>query len=409
MPSRLKALSVTTLFPSRAQPVHAVFVLNRLRRVSEHCDLRVVVPVPWFPLAWLVRRQHQTWRAIPREDRIGNLQVYYPRFFSIPLLMKPLDGFTVAFSVWRLARRLRREFDFDLIDAHLAFPDGFAGVLLGKLFKRPVTVTLRGHDINLLPTARFPVRKRQIQYALKHADLVIGVADALRRGAVELGADPQKTVTISNGVDTDIFFPVPREEARARLGLPRNRQVILAVGHLVERKGFHLIVEALGLLRQAGREVPYLVVVGAAGEEGDYSAVIKERIARFGLRNDVLLAGAQPNEKLCDWYNAADVFCLASAMEGWANVLLEALACGTPVVATSVWGTPEVVTSDALGLLVRREPEDIARGLALALNKTWDRERIVAHACPQTWQKVGERVAASFAAAVENARQSRLS
>jgi teichuronic acid biosynthesis glycosyltransferase TuaC len=403
----LKVLSVTTLFPSRVQPVHAVFVLNRLRRVAAFCDVRVVVPVPYFPLAWRAREQYARWRGIPREDRVGGLQVYYPRYLSVPRFFKPLDGFTLAFSVWRLARRLRREFDFDLIDSHLAFPDGFGAIILGKVFKRPVTVTLRGHDINLLPTARFPVRKRQIQFALKHADLVIGVADALRRGAVALGADENKTVTISNGVDGEIFYPLPRDEARQRLGLPRGRKIILSVGHLVERKGFHLIVEALGLLRERQAEIPYLVIVGAPGEEGDYSGAIRERVARLGLAEHVRLAGAQPNESLRDWYNAADVFCLASAMEGWANVLLEALACGTPVVATRVWGTPEVITDDRYGLLVERTPEAIARGLHDALTRAWERQVIVDYARSQTWQQVGERVARSFAAAVEKARQPR--
>jgi teichuronic acid biosynthesis glycosyltransferase TuaC len=397
----MKILSVTTLFPSRVQPVHAVFVLNRLKHVAEFCDLRVVVPVPYFPLAWLVREQYARWRGIPREDCVGGLQVYYPRFLSVPHFLKPLDGFTLAFSVWRLARRLRRDFDFDLIDAHLAFPDGFGAALLGKLFKRPVTVTLRGHDINLLPTARFPVRKKQIQFALKNADLVIGVADALRRGAVKLGADENKTVTISNGVDAEVFYPVPRDEARRRLGLPPERKIILSVGHLVERKGFHLIVEALDLLSRGQAERPYLVIVGAPGEEGDHSGAIKERVARFGLQEHVRFAGAQPNELLRDWYNAADVFCLASAMEGWANVLLEALACGTPVVATRVWGTPEVITDDRYGLLVERTPDEIARGLQGALTREWERRVIVDYARSQTWQQVGERVARNFAAVVE--------
>lgn len=392
----LKALSVSTLFPSRVQPHHAIFVRNRLQHLAELCDVRVIVPIPYFPFVWRFRKQYKNWQQIPREDRIDNLHVYYPRFLSVPLLFKPLDGFFVALSVWRIARKLKKDFDFDLLDAHLAFPEGFACILLGKLFKKPVAITLRGHDINLLPTSRFPIRKMQIQYALKKADLIISVADALRRGAIALGADPNRSVTISNGVDTKLFFPIDREEARRKLGLPINRPIILSVGHLVERKGFHLIVEALHLLKHSTANKPYLVIVGGAGEEGDYLSEIKNRVVQFNLQDDVLFAGPQSNDKLGDWYNAADVFCLASSMEGWANVLLESLACGTPVVATNVWGTPEVINNDRLGLLVERDPKAIAHGLHIALTNKWNRSEIVEYAHLQTWHCVAERLFEHF-------------
>ena len=405
----MKILSVTTLFPSRAQPVHAVFVHNRIQHVAEHQqvrgEVRVIAPIPFFPFDRFIAKYAER-HQIPRRDQIGNLQVLYPRFLSIPAILKPLDGFFVLLAVWWAARRLRREFDFDLIDAHLAFPDGFAGVFLSRLWNKPLTITLRGHDVNVLPTDRFPVRKRQIQFALRRADRVIGVADALRRGAIALGANPAKSVTISNGVDLEKFYPVLKTEARQRLGLPLNRRIVLSVGRIVENKGYHLIVEALSQWRATGQEVPYLVVVGGAADEALYPAQLTATIARFGMQADVFLAGAQRNETLRDWYCAADVYCLASATEGWPNVLLEALACGTPVVATNTWGTPEIICSEDYGLLVERSAESIAQGLQTALAKEWKSQVMVAYAATHTWQNVAEQVVKNFEQVLKSAQQS---
>ena len=405
----MKILPVTTLFPSRTQPVHAVFVRNRIQQVAEHPqvqgEVRVIAPIPYFPFDRFIAKYAER-HQIPRRDQIGNLQVFYPRFLSIPAILKPLDGFFVLLAVWWTARRLRRAFDFDVIDAHLAFPDGFAGVFLARLWNKPLTITLRGHDVNVLPTDRFPVRKRQIQFALRKADRVIGVADALRREALALGADPAKAVTIPNGVDLQKFYPVPQAEARQRLGLPLNRRIVLSVGRIVANKGYHLIVEALSQWRAARQEVPYLVVVGGAADEALYPAKLTETIARLGMESDVLLAGAQLNETLRDWYCAADVYCLASETEGWPNVLLEALACGTPVVATNTWGTPEIICSEEYGLLVERSVEDIAQGLQTALAKEWKSQVMVAYAATHTWQNVAEKVVETFESAIKTARQS---
>ena len=401
----MNILSITTLFPSRAQPVHAVFVHNRLKHVAAHPqvqgNLRVIAPIPYFPFDRFIAKYAER-HQIPHRDTFDTIEVLYPRFLSIPAILKPLDGFFVLLAVWLAARQLRCEFTFDVIDAHLAFPDGYAGVFLSRLWRKPLTITLRGHDVNVLP--RFPLRKRQIQFALRHADRVIAVAEALRRGALALGALPTKSVTISNGVDLAKFFPTPKAEARQRLNLPPHRRIMLSVGRIVENKGYHLIVEALHQMRQSGQEIPYLVVVGGAADEALYPAKLKETITQLGMENDVLLAGAQLNETLRDWYSAADVYCLASETEGWPNVLLESLACGTPVVTTNTWGTPEIICSDEYGLLVERSAASIAQGLQTALAKEWKSQVMVAYAATHTWQNVAEKAVQNFDAVITKTR-----
>ena len=393
----MKVLVVSTMFPNRAQPVHAVFVRNRVSRVAERCDVRVLSPIPWFPFGGLLKRYRHR-RSIPRRDEFEGLRAEYPRFLSIPAILKPLDGVFLFLSVWWAARRIRKEFDFDLIDAHLAYPDGYGCALLAKLLGKPLVITLRGHDVNDVP--KYPLRRRQVSFALRTASRVIGVADALRRKAVELGCEESKSDVVSNGVDGELFSPVDRAAARRELGLPPERRIVLGVGHLVERKGFHLLVEALHLLQQRGQDNAFLVIVGGPGEEGNYLPVIQERIRSLGLEDSVHLAGAQLNSTLRTWYNSADVFCLASSKEGWANVLLESLACGTPGVATDVWGTPEVISSDEYGLLVERDPQSIADGLEAALTRDWDRNAISEYALGHTWDRVADRVLDNFSTAL---------
>jgi teichuronic acid biosynthesis glycosyltransferase TuaC len=389
----MKILSLTTLFPTRVQPVHAIFVYNRLNHMAELAEVKVVAPVPYFPFENL-RPSYQYRSQVPSKDRFGNLEVSYPRYLSIPAVLKPLDGIFLFLSAWLAVRKIQREFDFDILDTHLSFPDGFAGVLLGKIFNKPVTITLRGHDINVLPSPEFPIRKRMVEFGIRRANLVIGVADALRLQAVALGTPDENSVAIPNGVDASRFSVQCRTDARKKLNLPTDRPIVLSVGRL--NKGYHLIVEALAVLKQQGKKIPYLVIVGSPGDEPAYTATLEAEIDKFKMREHVFHAGAQLNETLNDWYNAADVYCLASRTEGWPNVLLESLACGTPVVASNIDGTPEIITSENYGILVERSPAAFAEGISQALSRVWNRTEISEYAASRTWEKTARAVIQAF-------------
>jgi glycosyltransferase involved in cell wall biosynthesis len=169
------------------------------------------------------------------------------------------------------------------------------------------------------------------------------------------------------------------------------------VGYLIRRKGYHLITKALGeLRRKEGYDDVFAAYVGSTGDEPGVVEEVEALMDEYDLRSHIHMPGRQDQEQLRLWYNAADVFCLASEKEGWANVLLESLACGTPVVGTNVWGTPEVINSPDVGILVERTAEDIERGLGEALDQPWDRDAIVAYARTHTWQATAERVVRQF-------------
>jgi glycosyltransferase involved in cell wall biosynthesis len=351
----VRLLVYSMLFPNARAPHHGVFVRERLWRYRERHggQLAVVAPVPRWRRAFAGVRE--------REDD-GDVPVRHPRFTSLP---GPLDLLRAALMAAGSRAALLdegRRLQPDVLDAHYAWPDGVAAARLvdglsAALGRRvPLVVTARGTDLNL--SARSPRVARELRAGLARADHVVCVAEALRREALSLGLPPDRISTLRNGVDGRRFTPGDRAAARAVTGLPAGRPVLLCVGHLVARKGQHLLLPALAAAHAAGRR-PLLVLVG----DGPDAAALRAQAGRLGLTDDVRFAGVVPPARLPDWYRAADALVLPSLREGWPNVVLEALACGTPVLATAVWGTPEILTGCRAGLLVPPTTEGLRDGL----------------------------------------------
>jgi glycosyltransferase involved in cell wall biosynthesis len=229
-------------------------------------------------------------------------------------------------------------------------------VLLGLRFGKPVAITARGTDINLVPRHALP--RAMIRWAARRADGLITVAAALKDGLVELGVPADRVTVLRNGVDLARFQP-PADRTALRAALGVTRPTLISVGHLIERKGHDLVIAALLQLDRPEFQ-PDLLIVG----DGPEKAALHGLTHRLGLAHRVRFLGARPHDELPRLYGAADALVLASSREGWANVLLEAMACGTPVVATRVWGTPEVVAEPAAGLLA---PERTASALAAGI------------------------------------------
>lgn len=402
MTDRLRILSISTMFPNPRMPVHAQFVKQRLDALSAKADLIVISPIPWFPGEGYVPRYANRSR-ITSQTNANAYPTYFPKFFSFPRVLKPLDGIFLAVAVWKFVAAHRLKDSIDVLDCHLGFPEGFAGALLSRMLGKPYVVTLRGHDINDLP--RFPVRIRQVLFALRHSARYFGVARALVNEAVRLGAPPEKGFASTNGVDTVRFRPTPKEHARKTLGLNGASRYMLSVSHLVPRKGVDILLRALALLRTAGHTDLCFIVVGQGGEEGDCEADLRALATELGIADAVVWAGAVHNTDLHAWYSAADVFCLASEKEGWPNVVLEAMACGTPVVAHRTWGVPEIIPRQDLGILVgTREPAAFADAIGVALNQAWDPDRLRAHALENTWDKVADGLLQHFQAVAQSGR-----
>ncbi|MBV8092103.1 MAG: glycosyltransferase family 4 protein [Acetobacteraceae bacterium] len=349
MPIRL--LTFTTLFPNSEAPNHGVFVENRLRHLvaSGAVESTVLAPVPFFPKWAAAAGRWGIHARVPRAERRHGLAVYHPRYPVLPKFGMSVAPFLLYRAMLPRVRRLIADgLAFDAIDAHYFYPDGIAAVWLAKALNRPVVVTARGTDVNLIPNYAIP--RRLLQRSIPHADGLVAVSEALKRALVELGAPPSKVKVLRNGVDTVLFRPTDRKLTRCALGLKRT--TLISAGHLIERKGHDRVISALAQLPGAD-----LLIVGEGPERERLTALAHQ----LGVSDRVRFLGARPHPEMPKLYSAADVLVLASTREGWANVLLEAMACGTPVVASPAWGNPEVVRAPEAGVIAAsNRPGDLA-------------------------------------------------
>ncbi|MHB8534208.1 MAG: glycosyltransferase family 4 protein [Sulfuricaulis sp.] len=383
--SSLRVLSFTTLFPNQQQPAHGLFVKERILALARLVDLRVVAPVPWFPRTRIFGERYYRYAMVPLKENCTGTPVEHPRFPVIPRLCKTIDGPLLAAGSRSCLRKIREAFPFDIIDAHWAYPDGVAAAILAGRFRVPLAITVRGDDINIFLKEFW--RKPWIRWSLGKADLIIALSRELKDIVVTTGVAPSKVVVIPNGINPEIFHPVDRKLARARLGLPADARIVLSVGRLHRSKGYPVLVEAAARLSGKFPDL-HVHIVGSPDHEADARPAIIAAATRGHIAQRVHLIGAQDPGTMKYWYSAADVFCLATSREGSANVLIEAMACGLPCVTTPVGGNPEAVNSTDVGILCAPDVDSMSQALATGLTRQWDRERIAAHGQSRTWQTV---------------------
>ncbi|MDJ0710578.1 MAG: glycosyltransferase family 4 protein [Woeseiaceae bacterium] len=344
MNSPLRLLTYSTLYPNASMPRHGVFVEQRLRKLlaSGDAESQVVAPVPWFPFRSRRFGEYADFARAPHRAERHGIEIRHPRYLRIPKIgMSAVPATMAAASIGTLKEIQSGGYDFDLIDAHYFFPDGVAAVKLARQLGKPVLITARGTDLNLIPKYRVP--RKMIQQAAAHADGLITVCEALKDSLTALGVPEERVTVLRNGVDLDFFVPTDRPEARKRLGLEPDRTILLSVGLLIDRKGHDIPIRAL-----ADLPTVHLLIAGSGEKREALGQLAKES----GVADRVRFLGNVPHEELRYFFSAADAMVLASSREGWANVLLESMACGTPVIASNVWGTPEVVTCPAAGVLM---------------------------------------------------------
>lgn len=382
-------LTLTTLYPSAARPRHGIFVEERLRHLvaGGSVTASVLAPVPWFPSANARFGAYAAFARTPRAEMRHGLEVRHPRYVVIPKLGMSVAPLLLALALLPEVRAARRRNpELALIDSHFLYPDGVAACLVGGWLGLPVLMTARGSDVNLY--SRYAVPRAWIRWAIARAARVVTVSEALRRSVLGLGGEPGKVVTLRNGVDLDRFRPGDRTAARSRLGI--SGPMLLSVGNLLEIKGHHLVIEAMAAL-------PGVTAVIAG--DGPLRARLATLAREHGVGDRVRLLGNVPQAELVELYNAADVLVLASSREGMPNVVLESLACGTPVIATAVGGIPELLDAPEAGrLLGERTASALVDAVAGLFAAPPDRARVAAHGARFSWEPVITKLAAEIAA-----------
>ncbi len=384
-----RVLSLCCLYPNPVERGQGIFVQRRLQSLAEFAEVMVIAPVAVVQYGNPKgKRFHLGKRAFTARRQDGRISVLHPRWFY-----PPSSGILIPFwlflqLLWPILR-LRKEFSFEVIDTHFGFPEGIAGLFLSIATGVPFTMTLRGNEPK---HSRGRLTRFWMACALRRASRVFTVSERLREFAIGLGAEPGRVKTTPNGIEKEIFRPRDRAACRLKHGLAGDRPVILSAGALVERKGHHRVIEALKAILDSGL-CAELVVAGGPGPEGAYEMHLRRLVSALGLERSVRFAGAVPPQTMAELMTAADVLCLASTNEGWPNVVHEALACGTPVVATDVGAVPEMLDGGRYGIIVPPGEQLLLKeALAEALRRRWDRSAVSAWGQARDWTRVAMEV-----------------
>lgn len=390
----MRTITFSTLYPNQSQPRHGIFVEQRLRHLlaTGHVESRVVAPIPWFPSANPRFGQYAVFARAPREEERHGIRILHPRYVLFPKIGLSLAPLAMALAAKSAFERLRAEgFEPDVIDAHYLYPDGVAAALLGYWYGKPVICSLLGDDVITYP--RFLVPRKLFLWAARRMASITSVCQALKDRAEEWGAPAGKIRVVLHGVDLEMFRPIDREAVRARLGL--SGRVLISVGHVTKRKGHHLAVEALPHLPGTT-----LLIAG----DGWLEPHLRRMASELGVADRVRFLGHVEQEDLPELYNAADALVLASSREGMANVLLEAMACGTPVIATPVWGTPEAVRVPEAGVLMRDRSSAAVAEAAQRLFAAYPEREATRRYAAETfrWERTSEQHLEELRRAVES-------
>jgi glycosyltransferase involved in cell wall biosynthesis len=352
----LRVLTLSTLFPHGARPTLGVFVERQTLGLAALDDvaLEVVSPVGLPPWPLSLHPHYGDRRALPGRESWKGLTVHRPRFRSLPGIGEANAARRMAGALLPFLRALRDHVPFDVIDAEFFWPDGPAAMRLAAALGVPFSIKARGSDIHYW--AGRPGIGGQIVEAGRAADGLLAVSAALKADMAAIGLPEERIRVHRTGVDLDRFKPVDRAAAKARLGV--EGPLLVTAGALIARKGQALVIEALKRLDGAR-----LLVVG----DGPDRKTLERLASSEGLSDRVRLLGNRAHEEMPGLLAAADVLVLASASEGLANVWVEALACGTPIVVSDVGGAREVVDRPEAGRVVPRDPEAIGQAVAAVL------------------------------------------
>ncbi len=381
----LRILTLSTLFPNAAQPNFGIFVERQTAGLSarQGVDVTVINPVGIPP--WPLNRsaQYAALKALPIHEQWRGLNVYRPRFLLIPKFGGPYNPAMIANAILPLLRRLHAANPFDLIDAEFFYPDGPAAMRLAKALGIPFTIKARGADIHHWGSAKGC--GSQVLAAADAASGLLAVSAALKADMAALGMDAAKIMVHYTGLDQGRFAPRDRAAEKARLGI--SGPMLLSVGALIPRKNQALLIEALPQL-----PLVTLCLAGQGPSETDYRALA----SKLGVGDRVRFMGNVPHDDLPALFAAADVMALVSQSEGLANAWVEALACGTPVVASNVGGAPELIRSADAGRIVEINGPAIVAAIDELIRHPIPASRVAASVAHFSWANNAERLEAFF-------------
>ena len=360
----MTVLILSEMFPNPENASSGIFVLDQVRALHRQgVEFQVIAPVPWIPGLFRSARKWRKYSRIPSQGFVEGIRVHYLRLPMLPAgWLFWLTGIIYYLGCRRLVRDLVRKHNVALIHAHAIMPLGFAAVLLGRKFKLPVTCTAHGSDVNVQPFTNWRNR-RAAQWALRRVPRLFAVSHDLKRKMVQLAGERPIQV-VPNGADSQLFHPMPKGEARAQVGLPEDKKIVLFIGNLIPVKNVSLLLQAFSRL-QSRNTLLYLLGDGPLKEK------LRAEAIAAGIGESCRFMGRRPHDEIATCLAAADCLVITSKMEGLPTIVPEAMLCRTPIVATRVGGIPEVIVNGESGLLTESDAGEIATAIHSLLS---DRE-----------------------------------
>jgi len=377
----LKIAAITAYFPTADQPWAGHSAYQTLRFVAQRCELKVFYPEATYPKRLVPRSHMHTCRDSDYQP--ADTAVQYIPYPALPVLSRPLNG-------WRAGRRLLahvKQFQPDIILAYVVYPDGFAALQIGRELKVPVIITAIGSDLNRISDPLCAILTRRV---LRGAALVYTVSEDLLKTARNMGAPLAQSRSILNGCDTSVFYPRNTEQSRRILNIRTDGPVLLYVGRLDIRKGLPQLIAAAALLRPQWKDLRCYIV----GDGPDRPMLI-DAIKLRDAQDYITLVPPCPTQEVALWMAAANLLTLPSYAEGCPNVVLEALACGRPVVASNVGGIPEIMNGSVGRLVPPGDTASLTSALDEVLTHKWDPHDIAAHHS-RSWSDVAEDLEKGF-------------
>jgi teichuronic acid biosynthesis glycosyltransferase TuaC len=386
----MRILTLSTLFPAETRPNFGIFVERQTAALAAlpDFDVTVINPIGVAPWPLSLSPGQRVLSKLPPQENWHGLDVYRPRFMAIPRIGGRLNPAMIARSILPVARRLHAENPFDLIDAEFFYPDGPAAARLSQTLGIPFTIKARGADIH--HWGHQAGCARQLISAAEKAAGLLAVSGALKADMSLLGIDANKITVHYTGLDQSRFVPRNRASEKAKLGI--MGPLILSVGALIPRKNQALLIETMTRLPDAT-----LMLAGHGPSEAAY----RNLAVTLGVSERVRFMGSVAHDDLAALYAAADIMALVSESEGLANAWVEALACGTPIVASDVGGIRELMKSSDAGRIVERDPDAIAAAVADLLANPSQREAVAAYVSEFSWDENARTLAAFFEAIIK--------
>ena len=388
----MKVLVISHMYPSSFNEISGIFVHEQVKAlVAKGAKVQVVSPVPWtpFPINYLSSKWKK-YSAVPERTVYEGINIWYPRYVTFPRSwFFASSGQRMYLGIKDVVAKIYKEFQFDLIHAHVALPDAYTGMKIAQKYKKLLIVTIHGQDFQQTIFKNNKCKKN-IEKTINFSEKTIVVSKKLKRSSENnLQISSNKIKVVSNGINRNDIYAKTNNNFQEYKG----KKIILSVSHLVRTKGIDLNIKVIAKLKQKYPDIIYLII-----GEGKEKKSLEKLVNELNLQNIVIFIGEVSHHKVMKYMEACDIFSLPSWNEGFGVVYLEAMAQGKPVIGCKGEGIEDFVEDGKTGLLVKpKDVDSLVKALDFLLSHPTEAQEMGKRARDlvlnnYTWEKNAEKM-----------------